>query len=75
MGLRELTDVAPEAPTEWPEFMMSPLFRVREVGKKGFWNVVNGLTDTDLGAKINREWRERVIKVKERYQVTLATSK
>ena len=60
--------MAPDAPTKWPNLMMSPLLSVRGVGKKGFWCVVNGLTDMDLGTKCNREWQERLTKVKEDYQ-------
>ena len=66
--LRELMNMAPDAPTEWPKHMMSPILRVRGVGKKGFWCVVNGLTGSDLGPHCNREWQERLIKVKEHYQ-------
>lgn len=72
ISLRQLMDLAPAGPTEWPNLMMSSLLRVRGVGKKGFWCVVNGLTDMDLGTKGNREWQERLIKVKAHYQIPKA---
>lgn len=42
---------------------------VRE-GKKGFWSVVNGLTDLDVGHQCNEEWQKRLVKVKQENRVT-----
>ena len=44
-------------------FMMSPLLRVYGLGKKGFWSVVKGLTDLDMGTHCNQEWQARLVKV------------
>ena len=68
--LRQFMDMSLDAPAEGFDFMMSPLLKVRGVGRKGFWCVVDGLTGMDLGTKCNREWQERLIKVKEERQVT-----
>jgi hypothetical protein len=73
VSLREFMNMSLDAPVEGFDFMMSPLLKVRGVGKKGFWCVVNGLTGMDLGTKCNLEWQERLIKVKEEHQVTGAT--
>jgi hypothetical protein len=49
------------------DFMMSPLLRVKGVGKKGFWSVVNGLTEMDLGRRCNEEWQKRLAKIKQEH--------
>lgn len=66
--LRELMDLAPAAPIAGLNFMMSPLLRIPGLGRKGFWCVVNGLTEMDLGTQGNREWQERLTKVKEEFE-------
>ena len=33
------------------------------LGKKGFWSVVKGLTDLDMGTRCNQEWQTRLVKV------------
>ncbi len=70
ISLRELMDMCLDAPVEGLDFMMSPLLRVYGVGKKGYWNVVNGLTDMDLGNRCNQEWQTRLVKVLQKYAVT-----
>ena len=70
ISLRELLDMCLDAPVEGLDFMLSPLLRVHGVGKKGFWSVVNGLTDMDLGNRCNKEWQWRLVKVKQNYGVT-----
>jgi hypothetical protein len=73
ISLRELMDMCLDAPMEGREWMSPPLYRVRGVGKMGFWSVVNGLTVMDLGTRCNEEWQMRLAKVKEENQVTGAT--
>ncbi len=63
ISLRELMDMCLDAPVEGFDFMMSPLLRVYGVGKKGYWNVVNGLTDPNLGTRCNQERQTRLVKV------------
>ena len=70
ISLRELMDMCLDAPAEGLDFMMSPLYRVRGVGKKGFWSVVNGLTGMDLGSRCNEEWQKRLARVKQEHGVT-----
>ena len=45
--------------------MVPPLLRVCGIGKKGFWSVVNGLTDMDMGNRCNEEWRKKLLMVKQ----------
>ena len=63
ISLRELMDMCLDAPVEKLDFMMSPLLRVYGLGKKGFWSVVKGLTDLDMGTHCNQEWQARLVKV------------
>ena len=63
ISLREFMDMCLDAPVEGLDFMMSPMLRVYGVGKKGFWSVVNGLTDLDMGTECNQEWQKRLVKV------------
>ena len=73
ISLREFMDMCVDAPVEGLDFMMSPLLRVYGVGKKGFWSVVNGLTDLNLGNRCNQEWQKRLVKVKQKHEVKGAT--
>ena len=70
ISLRELMDMCLDAPVEGLDFMMSPLYRVRGIGKKGFWSVVNGSTGMDLGRQCNQEWQRRLVKVKQEHRIT-----
>jgi len=72
ISLRELMDMCLDAPVEGLDFMMSPLLRVYGVGKKGFWSVVNGLTEMDLGIRCKEEWRKRLVTVKQKHKPTRA---
>jgi hypothetical protein len=63
ISLRELMDMCLDAPVEGLDFMMSPLLRVYGIGKEGFWSVVKGLTDLDMGTRCNQEWQTRLVKV------------
>ena len=55
ISLQELMDMCLDAPVEGSDFMWPPLYRVRGVGKIGFWSVVNGLTGMDLGSRCNEK--------------------
>lgn len=63
ISLREFMDMCLDAPVEGLDFMMSPLLRVYGLGKKGFWCVVKGLTDLDMGTRRSQEWQTRLVKV------------
>ena len=67
ISLRELMDMCLNAPVEGLDFMMSPLLRVHGVGKKGFWSMVKGLTELDLGRRCNEEWQKRLTKIKQEH--------
>jgi hypothetical protein len=67
ISLRELMDMCSIAPVDDSSFVFSPLLRVKGVGKIGYWAVVNGLTEMDLGKRCNEEWEKRLKKVKETY--------
>jgi hypothetical protein len=58
-----------DAPVDGLDFMMSPLLKVRGVGKKGFSSVVNGLTGMDLGNRCSQEWQKRLVKVKQEHGI------
>ena len=74
ISLREFMDMCVDAPVEGLDFMMSPLLRVYGLGKKGFWSVVKGLTDLDMGTRCNQEWQWRLAKVMQKHRVTGATT-
>ena len=73
ISLRELMDMCLDAPVEGLDFRMTPLHRVRGVGKIGFWSVVNELSGMDLGNRCNEEWRKRLARIKQENQVTGTT--
>jgi len=49
--------------------MMPPLYRVRGVGKIGFWSVANGLSGMHLGSKCNEEWQRRLAKMRKKWKI------
>ena len=63
-------DMCLDAPVEGLDFLMSPLLRVYGVEKIGFWNVVNSLTNLDMGSRCNQEWQKRLARVKHEHRVT-----
>ena len=63
ISLREFMDLCLDVPVEGMNFTMTPLLRVYGLGKKGFWSVVKGLTDLDMGTRCNQEWQARLVKV------------
>ncbi len=73
ISLRRVMDMCLDAPVEGLGFMMSPLLRVYGVGKIGFWSVVNGLTKLDMSSRCNQEWQNRLMKVKQKWNITGAT--
>jgi transcriptional regulator with XRE-family HTH domain len=70
ISLRELMDMCLDAPVVGRDWMSPSLYRVRGVGKIGFWSLVNGLAGMDLGSRCNEEWQKGLAKVKEEHQVT-----
>jgi hypothetical protein len=73
ISFRELMDMCLKGPLEGFDFMVAPLLRVRGIGRKGFWLIVNGLTTMDLGSRGNEEWQKRLIKVKQEAWIVGAT--
>jgi hypothetical protein len=73
ISLREFMDMCLDVPIEGRNWMSPPLYRVKGVGKIGYWSVVNGLTSMDLGSRCNQEWQWRLVRVKQENQVTGAT--
>lgn len=71
--LRELMAMCSDSPAEGGEYTSPPLLKVRGIGRKGFWSVVNGLTNLDMGSRCNEEWRKRLVKVKRNSGITGAT--
>jgi len=69
ISLRELMDMCSDFPEENGDFKSPPLLGVCGIGKKGFWSVVNGLTNMDQGKRCNEEWRPRLIKVKRNWGI------
>ncbi len=63
ISLRQFMDMCLDAPVEGLDFPMTPLLGVYGLGKKGFWSVVKGLTDLDMGTRCNQEWKTRLVKV------------
>jgi hypothetical protein len=66
ISLRELMDMC-LPPTRYSEYPIEPrcLLRIVGIGKKCFWSVVDGLTNTDLGNRCNEEWQTRFVRVKQ----------
>jgi len=71
--LRELMAMCSDSPAEGGEYASPPLLKVCGIGVKGFWSVVNGLTNMDMGSRCNEEWRRRLVMVKRNCGITGAT--
>ena len=71
--LRELMAMCSDSPAEGGEYASPPLLKVCGIGVKGFWSVVNGLTNLDMGSRCNEEWRRRLVMVKRNCGITGAT--
>jgi hypothetical protein len=66
IGLRALMDMC-LPPTRYSGDPIEPLclLRIVGIGKKCFWSVVDGLTNTDLGNRCTEEWQNRLVRVKQ----------
>ncbi|MCL5745409.1 MAG: hypothetical protein M1541_16050 [Acidobacteria bacterium] len=61
MSLREFMDLVVSENGDPSEvFAHTPLLRVREIGKIGYYSVAAELTETDLGPRCNEEWQRRL---------------
>jgi hypothetical protein len=49
------------------------MLKVYGVGSKGFWSVVNGLTNMGLGKQCEEEWQGQLAKVKKWARIAGAT--
>ncbi len=49
---------------------LSPLLKIRGVGKKGFWSVVTQITVLDLGERSNQERGQKLAKLKVAWKIT-----
>jgi hypothetical protein len=74
ISLHELMDMCLDGLMEGEGFKAPPLLKVRGIGRKGFWSVVNRLTNMDLGSRCNEEWRINLLpKVKRNWGITGTT--
>jgi len=48
--------------------VISPLLTVSGVAIQGFWYVVDGLTDMELGNRCNEEWQKTLARVKRQWE-------
>ena len=48
----------------------TPLLKVYGVGRKGFWSLVNRLTNLDLGGQFNEEWKRRLVILRREWKIT-----
>ena len=70
VSLRELMDLAiPERDHPKPGYLITPLLDCRCVGVEGFWSVVSGLTESNLGEKCNQEWRKRLARLRQALRI------
>jgi hypothetical protein len=70
ISLRELMDMCVSRSLEGSDVMTAPLSSVRGISRQGFWSVVNGLRNMNLGGRCHEEWRKRFVKIKPRHEVT-----
>lgn len=64
ISLRRLMEMAhpiTDANSDPDEFVLSPLFGIRSIGKKGFWSVVKGINELQLEGRCYQEWRQRLV--------------
>jgi len=65
ISLREMMDmVFFEKANDTTCFNMTPLLKIWCLGKCGFWSIVKGITEMDLGPKGNQEWKQRLDKLR-----------
>ena len=53
-----------------PSRRSMPLLKVYGVGRKGFWSLVNRLTNLDLGGQFNEEWKRRLVILRREWKIT-----
>ena len=63
--IRELMDLC----SDFPEENRILLLKIPGIGKKGFWSLVNGLTNMDQGSRCNEEWQNRLSAVKRHWGI------
>jgi hypothetical protein len=65
ISLRAWMDMCLPPPRNSEGSMLPPLLRIVGIGKKCFWTVADGLTNTDLGSRCNEEWQSRLVRVRQ----------
>ena len=65
ISLRELMDMCLQPPRDSEDSMLTPLLRISGIGKKCFWSVADGLTNTDLGSRCNEKWKNHLARIKQ----------
>jgi hypothetical protein len=65
VSLRVLMDLAiSEEKHSKPGYVITHLLNIWCIGLEGFWSVVRGLTESDLGESCNEEWRRRISRLR-----------
>ena len=71
VSLRTLMNWAmPEPASPDGQSGLTPLLKIRGVGKKGFWSVVIQITALDLGDRSNQQWGQKLAKLKLAWKIT-----
>jgi hypothetical protein len=70
ISLSQLMAMCLNRPADLNGFTTPTLLRVSGIGKRGFWSVVNGLTDMGLGPQCNGEWLCLLAQEKRRWRIT-----
>ena len=65
ISLRALMDMCLQPPRNPDASGLPPLLRIVGIGRRCFWSVADGLTNTDLGNRCNEEWQNRLVRVKQ----------
>ncbi len=65
VSLRGLMDLAiSEEKHSKPGYVITHLLNICCIGLEGFWSVVRGLTESDLGERCNGEWSRRMARLR-----------
>jgi hypothetical protein len=67
ISLRMFMDMCLLPPRNLEASMFPSLLRIVGIGKKCFWSVADGLTNTDLGGRCNEEWKSRLTRLKQQW--------
>jgi hypothetical protein len=70
ISLRELMVMCLNAPDPMGNASCPPLLSVCGIGRKGFWSVINALTDAGLGPRSSEEWHARLDRVSRERGIT-----